>query len=314
MPQGDRAKGRRLKVKRGYAYAAITGVLFSLLEPISKIIADDVDAFSITVIRFFIGAICLLPSTAIALRKNPASIKKKDLVLLSITGIIMVALCMPCLQIAVQTADSPATIAIVFSGNSLFTILLSALFLHERIRPLQAAAIVLCAVGIAICGYPMAPQNVKSIGMALLAACLFSLYTVITKKYLVHVNSAISISLSFLLGSVVLLLIMSCTRSFSQIAITPRVAICITILGVAVTGAGYLAYFAAIKNGGASTAAFAFFIKPILAPLTVFLINGAVPTRSVFFAIPFVLLGLALSSYSVRRQEPAWRKTDPESS
>ena len=61
MPQGDKAKGRRLKVKRGYAYAAITGVLFSLLEPISKIIADDVDAFSITVIRFFIGAICLLP-------------------------------------------------------------------------------------------------------------------------------------------------------------------------------------------------------------------------------------------------------------
>ena len=122
---------------------------------------------------------------------------------------------------------------------------------------MQIASIVFCVMGIVICGSPMASQNLKSIGMALLAACLFSLYTVLTKKYLCHVNSAVSLSFSFLLGSAVLLLVMACTRSFSPLAVPQRAAFCVAILGVAVTGAGYLSYFAAIKRGGASTAAFA---------------------------------------------------------
>lgn len=289
-------------MKSGYAYAALTGVLFSLLEPVSKLIAGDMDAFSITAIRFLIGGACLLPSAAAVMRRHPSSIGKREWIFICITGITMVALCMPCLQIAVQISDSPALIAIVFSGNSLFTILLSALFWGERIRPTQIASIAFCAMGIVICGSPMATQNLKSIGMALLAACLFSLYTVLTKKYLCRVDSAVSISLSFLLGSAVLLTVMACTRSFSSMRMPPRVAACVAVLGVAVTGVGYLSYFAAIKKGGASTAAFAFFIKPVLAPLAALLINGAVPSRNAFFAIPFVVCGLALSSRSAQRR------------
>ena len=49
--------------------------------------------------------------------------------------------------------------------------------------------------------------------------------------------------------------------------------------------------------GGAMTASFAFFIKPILTPFATFLINGIVPGLKVFAALLFIVSGSFVNLY-----------------
>ena len=51
----------------GLLYALITAVVFTTLEPVSKLIAEDVNPYSITLWRFIIGSLMLLPFALVCL-------------------------------------------------------------------------------------------------------------------------------------------------------------------------------------------------------------------------------------------------------
>ena len=160
-------------MNKGVLYAIITAVLFSMLEPVSKLIADEISPFTLTAFRFLIGAVFLAPfAFAESRRRMP---QKKELAAAALTGVLMVCVSMPLLQISVQRSDSPALIAIVFSGNSLFTIILSALVLKEKLRLPHMLAILLCVAGIVVCALPIEGKRFLPVGMAVLSALAFSL-------------------------------------------------------------------------------------------------------------------------------------------
>jgi F0F1-type ATP synthase membrane subunit a len=48
-------------MKKGILFAALTAILFVTLEPVSKLIANDVTPFAITLWRFIIGSVMMLP-------------------------------------------------------------------------------------------------------------------------------------------------------------------------------------------------------------------------------------------------------------
>lgn len=293
---------RRLNAQKGILFAALTAVLFSMLEPVSKLVADSVSPFVITVIRFIAGALFLAPFALAEQKKHPRPLRRKEYAMVFLTGIIMVCISMPLLQLSIQASDSPALIAIVFSANSLFTILLSATLLREPFRSVQITSAALCVAGIVICAMPLESAHLASVGIALLAALTFSLYTILTKKYLSEVSSTVSLTLSFFFGGITLLLILLCNGTDMQFEWEPRSVLCMLVLGIIVTGGGYYAYFRAMEFGGAYSAAFAFFIKPVLAPFMAFLIGGSLPTANVFIAIPFIVSGSIINAYSGRKR------------
>lgn len=281
-------------MNKGVLFAMLTAVLFSMLEPVSKLIADEISPFTLTAFRFLIGAAFLAPFAFAEGRRMPP--KRKEVAAAALTGVLMVCISMPLLQISVQRSDSPALIAIVFSANSLFTIVLSALVLKEKLRSPQMLAVSLCVAGIVICALPIEGGRFLPVGMAVLSALAFSLYTVLSKKYLSRLKNTVSITLSFLIGGTVLLMILLATRQPFPSALTSRQLLCILFLGIAVTGMGYLSYFQAMKLGGAHTAAFAFFIKPVLAPLMAYLIGGSAVTLNALLAIPLIVAGSAINA------------------
>ena len=282
-------------MNKGVLYAIITAVLFSMLEPVSKLIADEISPFTLTAFRFLIGAVFLAPfAFAESRRRMP---QKKELAAAALTGVLMVCVSMPLLQISVQRSDSPALIAIVFSGNSLFTIILSALVLKEKLR-------LLCVAGIVVCALPIEGKRFLPVGMAVLSALAFSLYTILSKRFLSRLNNAVSITLSFLIGGAALLIILIAAGQPFPSALTSRQLLCVLFLGIAVTGVGYLSYFQAMKLGGAHTAAFAFFIKPVLAPLMAYLIGGSAVTLNALLAIPLIVAGSAINAARGGKQPP----------
>jgi len=98
-------------MKKGILYAALTAILFVTLEPVSKLIANDVTPFAITLWRFIIGSVMMLPFAIIKVKKEKIRIDIKDIGLIALLGVFIVCFSMIALQIGVKKADSPALIA-----------------------------------------------------------------------------------------------------------------------------------------------------------------------------------------------------------
>lgn len=283
-------------IKNGMLFVLITALCFTTHEPVSKLIANEINPYAITAIRFLIGSLVLLPFSIGEIVKKKIKLTAKDFGIMTGLGILFICVSMVLLQVAVKVADSPALIAIIFSSNSIMTIVLSAIFLNVKLTGGKIIGIILCVIGVLVSADITAGSNLLSVILALLAAITFSIYTVLCKKYMTKISGVIQSGISFLTGSVILILaLFICNIDvFGGVAVSNITEV--LYISVIVTGVGYWAYFGAMKNGGAQTAALAFLIKPILTPFATFAINGIVPNSNIIIAVILVVIGAAMAS------------------
>lgn len=285
-------------MKKGILYAFLTAVLFVTLEPVSKLIAGDVNPYAITFWRFIIGALILLPPAAVKMKKESLHIGLKDLGIMTGLGVLFICVSMIALQIGVKTADSPSLIAIIFSSNSIFTILFAILILREKLNKNKVIALIFGVAGVLACADFSSGTNLTSVLYSVLASLSFSLYTVLSQKFVKKFGGIVQTGIVFLTGSLVLLVVLL----VGGVDIVPTfqrstVAI-LCYLGFLVTGVGYACYFKAIEKGGAIMASLAFFVKPILTPFVTFFINGIVPDLKVFVAVACIVVACYFATYS----------------
>ena len=292
-------------MKKGILFAALTAILFVTLEPVSKLIANDVTPFAITLWRFIIGSVMMIPFAIMKIKKEKIQITPKDVALIAILGVFIVCFSMIALQVGVKKADSPALIAIIFSSNSIFTILFSMFILKDKLTVNKAIALVLGVVGVLFCADFSSGTNLESVAYAVFASLSFSLYTVLSKKFTKKFGGIIQTSFGFLAGSVILfvfLLIMGFATGDPAYTIMPsvinvNVVLNLVYLGIFVTGLGYLFYFKAMEHGGAIMASLAFFIKPVLTPFVTFFVNGITPDWKVFAAVICIVAASYFATY-----------------
>ena len=110
----------------GLIYALITAIVFATFEPASKIIAADFSPMAICGIRFLIGGIMFLPYSLYEMKKQKISLTVTDHIKMVGLGILFICISMTLLQYAIKLSSSPGLIAIIFSANSLITIIMSA--------------------------------------------------------------------------------------------------------------------------------------------------------------------------------------------
>jgi len=280
-----------MKNNKGLLYALITALAFTTLEPVSKLIADSVSPYSMTFWRFFIGSIILLPFAIRKIKKENIKLEFKDFAILTALGTLCICFSMVLMQLAVKQTDAPSLIAIIFSANSVFTIIFAILILKEKMTKQKLIAVILCVIGVIICADFGSGSNMTSGIMAFIAALSFSLYTVLSRKFMKKIGGIIQTSISFFAGSIVLLIILLITGVDLVPVMNAKNISVLLYLSVVVTGIGYWAYFKAMEKGGAMTASFAFFIKPILTPFVTLIVNGIVPGLKVFAALVFIVSG-----------------------
>lgn len=285
-------------MKNGMIFTIITALLFTTHEPVSKLFANEINPYAVTAIRFFIGALFLLPFSFKELYKEKKRITKKDLGIMTALGILFICISMVLLQVGVAVADSPALIAIIFSSNSVFTILLSSIFLHDKLTKNKIIGIVLCIIAILFSADLSHGSNLLSVTLGVLSAFTFSVYTILCKKYLSHLGGVIQTGITFFMGSAILLVILAVLGIDIVGGISSSNILLVLYISVFVTGIGYWAYSLALKKGGPQIAAIAFFIKPILTPLATFLINGIVPDYTIILALVLMIAGVFLCSGS----------------
>ena len=280
----------------GVFYALLTAVSFSLLEPVSKVIAGQINPYAITFIRFFIGALILMPFSLKKLRRENLRLTKKDVLIMAALGSFMICTSMIVLQIAVKMATSPSVIAIVFCTNSVMTIVISSVVFKDRMNGRKLCALLLCVAGICLCVDVRGDNPISAVALAFFAAVCFSVYTVISKRYMTRLPGTVQTGVSFLLGSLVLLVILLVSGVRVLDGVTRASLVPLLILGVVVTGLGYTFYFKAMEISGAGVAALAFFIKPVMSPFVALLVNKTPVTWNVICAALLVLCGSYLNS------------------
>lgn len=278
-------------MKKGFLYSLLTAILFVTLEPVSHLIAGEVSPFAITFWRFIIGSLILLPFAVWKIKKDKLRITKKDLLTCTLLGILFIGISMISLQVAVKESPNPSLIAIIFSSNSVFTLLFAVLFSKEKITKNKMLALCFCVTGLLFCVSVKDGAGLSSVLLSLFASLSFSLYTALSQKFMTRLGSAVQTCFVFILGSAVLLLALICTGQDIIPTFRAESISILCYLGLLVTGVGYYAYFKAIERGGAIMGSLAFFIKPVLTPFVALIVNGIPLNWQVFAAVFFVMIG-----------------------
>ena len=255
-------------MKKAYFFVVVTALLFSTMEVACKVAGNDLDPFQLTFLRFLIGGLVLLPFGMKEMKKKGVSLTLKDLAGLTGVGMIGIPVSMVFFQVGIINSNA-STASVLFSINPLFTMVVAHLLTSEKMNKNKALVLLIGIFGLFFIIKPWNMQEGNTMFgavMLLIAAVTFGFYTVTGKIFSQRIGAIAQASISFLLGSAVLLIVILIMGK-PVLADVPDNWAIVLYTGIFVTGLGYFAYFTAIKLSDASTGSFAFFLKPAIAPV-----------------------------------------------
>ena len=296
-------------MKRGYGYIAIAVVMFTSFEVVLKFIAGQINPVQLTLCRFSIGFLFLLPVALHTLRKREQRLDRGSMAYFALLGLIGVALCMPILQLAVLYTSSSMA-AVIFSCNPVFVTVLAFLILQEPIKRRHVAALVLEVLGTVVIISPWNTRlNMTGVALVLLSTLLFSLYGVMGKRKVEQFGSAVVTCFSFLFGSLIVLVFILLTHipaaaevfrsagleSFAEIPILDGYTLenlpYVLYVSVGVAGIGFLTYFMAMEHQPASVVSLVYFFKPALAPALAWAVHREEVSLNMLAGVVLIVLG-----------------------
>ena len=298
--------------KQGYFCIAFTTLMFSLMEIALKFIGGDLNPIQINFSRFFFGGLVLLPFAVKKLQKLKAEdvhMEQSDLLYFAFLGFVGMVISMSLYQLSLLHANA-SVVAVLFSSNPLFVLVLAYLILREPIHIRNIAALLLDVVGIVFIIDPW-NMHVEVLGVVLTlsATLVFALYTVLGKRKCAKFGGLVVTCFGFLFGSIELIAVsligyippaadllianglekFACVPFISGYTLENLPIVLFVYLGV--TGLGFASYFIAMEKTSANTAALVFFFKPVLAPILAFFILHEQIPMNMIAGILLILAG-----------------------
>ena len=255
------------------AFILLTATIFATMEVALKIGGNGLDPLQLTFLRFLIGGLVLLPFSVPECRKSGYRLNAKDLVWLACVGIMGIPISMLAFQIGVMHSNA-ATAASLICTNPLFAMLIAHAFTSEKMDRRKWIAF---GLGIIAMVFLIRPWDVQEgntvLGMAIMmiASVSFGAYSVMGKRSIGRIGTFTQTSVSFIIGSLILMVITAVTGRPVISGVADNLAV-VLYCGIIVTGLGYLFYFIAIRYSDATTGSITFFIKPAIAPVFAVLI------------------------------------------
>jgi drug/metabolite transporter (DMT)-like permease len=306
-------------MKKGYLYILLATGLFGSIEIALKIVANEFNPIQMTFLRFLIGSIILFPSAVNGLRRRQCRLGTNDFIFFVLMGFLCVVVSMVLYQLALQYSQA-SVVAVLFSCNAVFVILLARLILHEKIYWRTIVSIIVSLLGIVV--ITDAQHNFDNrfgIMLVILSAIAFALYGVIGRKGTGRYGSAATTCFTFIFGCLEMYLLILITRigpiaafltdvglkSFAAVPILHGLSLqmlpSLVYIGVFNTGLGYTFYSLAQEATSTATASLVFFIKPALTPVLAFFIIGEPITARMAAGILLIIVGSLISFISIFR-------------
>jgi len=141
----------------------------------------------------------------------------------------------------------------------------------------------------------------------LLAALFFGAYTVAGKVSVKKMGIMAQTSISFILGSLILLIIIVAAGKPVVAGVADNLPL-VLYVGIFVTGLGYFCYFKAIKLADAATGSLAFFLKPAIAPVIAVIVLKETILWNTYMGIGFILVASYMNIRYQRKQNELKKK------
>ncbi|EJA6628447.1 DMT family transporter [Clostridioides difficile] len=299
-------------MKKGYVYIILTTLFFSSMEISLKTVTNDFNPLQITLSRFFVGGLVLLPFAVKRLRALSLSITKSDLKYFAFLGFMCVVVSMSLYQLAVLNTKA-SVVAVLFSCNPVFVMLLAYLILKEKIYRHNVISLILEVLGIIVIINPLHTKLTLSGIFLTLSSAIFSMYTVFGKRKTLKFGGIVVTCFSFIFGSLEMLILVLLTKInfiadilnknklhvFANIPIFSgytlhNMPIMIYVF-VFVTGVGYALYFMAMEATSTSLTSLVFFFKPVISPILALLILKEIIPINMVIGILLIVIGSIIS-------------------
>lgn len=290
-------------MKKVYFFVVLTAFLFGTMEVALKLAGSEMDAFQLTFLRFMIGGLLLLPFAIGEMKTRQVKLGLKDFAYLLYVGILGIPLSMLFFQLGVMNSNA-ATASVLISINPLFTMIFAHFMTEEKLKKQNIVVLLIGLLGIIFMIKPWELQEGNTpVGVLfmLLAALFFGLYTVAGKISVQKMGTMAQTSISFILGSLVLLVIML----FMGKPVTHGIAdnwMLVAYISIFVTGLGYFSYFTAIRLSDAATGSVAFFLKPAIAPVMAVIVLGEAILWNTYVGIGLILIASWMNIRGKRKE------------
>lgn len=278
--------------KKVIIYVFLTALLFATMEVALKVAGSEMDSLQLTFLRFIIGGLFLAPFAWKEKRQLGGTLDLGDYLWMLLLGILCIPLSMLSFQIGI-TLSNASTAAVLMSVNPLFTIIFAAIILKEKITKRKVLALLVGLVGIFFMIRPWDIQEGNTFAGAffmIMATLFFGLYTVTGKIRLQRIGLITQTSISFLLGSMVLLVVILIMKRPVLQGVADNFLL-VLYIGIFVTGFGYYFYFMAIRHSDTATASMAFFIKPAIAPIFAVILLKDILLWNTYLGIALIIAG-----------------------
>ena len=296
-------------MKKGYFYIVVACIAFTSFEVVLKFIAGQINSVQLTLARFSIGFLFLLPLALHTLKKRGKRLDRRTVGYFALLGFTGIALSMPILHLAVSYTDS-SVVAVLFSCNPVFVTFLAFFLLQEPIKGRHMAALALEIAGTVVIISPWETRlNMMGVLLALLSTLLFSVYGVMGKRKCAEYGGAVVTCFSFLFGSLIVLLFILTTHiplvaqfftqigapSFANIPIlagyTAENLPYVLYVSAGVAGIGFCTYFLAMEYQPASVVSLIYFFKPALSPALAWAVHGEQVGGTMLLGVALIVLG-----------------------
>lgn len=279
---------------------AFTVLAFSAIEVVANPIRHRIEPAVMTFWRFLLGVACLVPAWLAAPRRDPARLSVADLGRLWGLGCLNIILAMGAHAVCIKFAKA-STAAILIAANPLATNLFAWLLLGETLGWRRVTTLGVGFAGVTLVALKPVPgeDTAFGIGMGLLGMAGFALYTVLSKGIVQRLGSLRVTVVSFALGVATYLPVL--TWLGQPIRPDPELWSRLLVLGVVVSGLGYITFFKALAALPAGRACLLFFAKPPVSIGLAWLLLGERPTALAVAGTLLVMLGIAFD----RKPAPA---------
>lgn len=276
-----------------------TAFFFSTMEIALKSAGSQFDVLQLTFLRFFIGGLILLPFGIKSLKKRGVKLIASDYFYLLILGIVCICISMCLFQIGVMTTNANLA-AVIIAVNPVFTMIFAHFMTDDKFSFKKFIVLLMSVIGLVIFANPFNlgdGNSTTGLLCVLVASVAFGLYTVIGKKRIAKIGGMAQNALSFILGSLVLLVIILATGRPVVAGITIDNLWLVMYVSVFVTGVGYYCFGKALELSNPSTASIAFFIKPVLAMILSYIILKEAITINMLIGVMLILIGSGINIF-----------------
>ncbi len=284
----------------GSLYAMIATFLWAGNLTISRGISAHISPISLSLIRWSIASIVLLPFGIKTLLKQ-WTIIKSNMLYLFVTAFLGIAL----FNTLVYTAGKTTTainLSIISLTFPIFILIFSALFYHEKINAQRTIGLILVIIGTI---YLTTKGNLQTIFtnkpvigdlLMLLASIVFATYSIFLKNKPKKLELISLQLLTFLLGTIILLPIyllqsnqnLIIPLSFNMLGIYAYVSIFASVIA-------FVSWNASISLIGATKASIIYYIIPIFSSILAFLFLNEKIVFYQFICFGLILVGILLA-------------------